>query len=102
MSNKHHQALPKRITIGGVEFKVKEVKNLQDEDGKWLNGIVYPASCEIHIAKDMDPQIKRISLWHEVLHEMLLQSGIPHAEDVPVALSYGICELLDNNEYFLL
>lgn len=93
--------LPKSVRIGAIDFRVAEVNGLR-VDGTLLNGHIQHDKALIEIEEELDPQIKWITLWHEVAHGILMVGGISdHTEGSVVALGYGIPQVLRDNPHLV-
>jgi hypothetical protein len=91
----------KTIRIGCLEYTIKEVDKLVDDDDRPIYGQVAYGDCEILIWKELDPQVRRATLWHEIIHAILVNAGYvgEHDEQMVSAISHGIYDvLLDNPE----
>lgn len=91
--------LPASVRIGGAEYTVHEVRDLCS--GKTdLNGWIKYNESEIHIEEGMGDQMKRATLWHEVVHGILEHAGhSDHSEEQVIALGYGIVQVLRDNPW---
>ena len=87
------------IKIGGIDYEVEEVQNLCAEDGiKRLNGHIIYDSCKIKLDAGLNPQVKNVCLWHEILHGILTHAGITDHDEAHIeALSYGLVQVLRDN-----
>ena len=91
--------LPETIRIGGTDYNILEIEDLQDE-GKWLSGQILYDVCKIKIESELAEHRKFIATWHETLHGILEHAGMgDHDERIIVALAYGITQVLRDNEY---
>lgn len=92
--------IPSVIRIGPIDFTVKTVDDLHDNHVK-LDGHIRYASTSILLESALNPQAILLTLWHEITHGILVQSG--HAAGIkdPVidALAYGIIDVLRNNPW---
>jgi len=86
------------ITIGPLIYTVVEVEELASASGQLYGDIDY-GRCRIRICADSDPQIRRITLWHEVLHGILAAAAQTedHNEAHIDALAHGIVQVLRDN-----
>jgi len=87
------------IRIGGLDYEIKVVEDLRDGD-KSLWGWVKHKPCEIYLDKDLGPQQRWVTEWHEVVHLILTQTGYTedeHREDLVDALAHGIVQVLRDN-----
>lgn len=82
----------KSLKVGPVNYRLEE--RIMDIG----QAAVHTTSAAIHVDKGLDDQMKRISIWHEVLHAILAHAGYrEHPEDLIEALSYGIVGVLNDN-----
>jgi hypothetical protein len=84
------------VKIGPVRYEVKEIEELADEE-KTLFGWIKYDSCEILIEAGLPDQVKRVTLWHEILHGILAQASQEHDEALVEALAYGLVAVFDDN-----
>lgn len=86
------------IQIGPLTYQVVEVPELASASGSLYGDIDY-GKCRIRICAESDPQIKLVTLWHELLHGIL--AGAAHTEDHNEAhidaLAHGIVLALRDN-----
>jgi hypothetical protein len=86
------------IQIGPIRYEVVEVAELASAKGELYGDIDY-SKCRIRIAAESDAQVKRVTLWHEILHGIL--TGAAQTEDHNEAhidaLAHGIILLLRDN-----
>lgn len=91
--------IPETIRIGGVDYAVKQINDLRSGN-TGLNGHILYNDCEIRLEQEMTPQIKHITIWHEVIHGILEHAGISdHEEKMVIALGYGVTQVLRDNPY---
>ena len=85
--------MPETITIGAVVYRVVE----RELDGT-LCGDIDPMACRIRIRDDMHAQAQQVTLWHEVIHGILMNAGYrDHDEQQIDALAYGLVQVLRDN-----
>lgn len=90
--------IPFSVTVGPMQYTVRAIPELRAEDGQRLNGHILYGPCEIRIDAGLDPQVQRVTLWHEVLHAILTHAGHEDdAEKVVEILSYGLVAALRDN-----
>lgn len=91
------------IRIGGIDYEVEEVPNLCTEDGaKRLNGDIFHDRCQIRVDQNLSPQIKSVTVWHEIIHGILTQAGARKQDETQIeALAYGIVQVLRDNPQLL-
>lgn len=89
----------KQVQIGPLSYRVVEVRELASAAHGALYGDIDYSKCRIRIAQESDPQIKDVTLWHEILHGIL--AGAAHTEDHNEehidALAHGIIQVLRDN-----
>lgn len=89
--------LPPYIQIGPLAYRVVAVEELAGEHGM-LHGDIDYQKCRIRVSADDDPQIQRVTLWHETLPGILHQAACAdHNEQVIDALAHGIIQALRDN-----
>jgi hypothetical protein len=89
------KSLPKSIKIGPIVYAVSEDVRVANES---LWGQIVYAESRIELNPGMQPQHRMITLWHEMLHGMLLQGGIrEHDERILDVLAHGIIGVLKDN-----
>lgn len=85
------------IKIGPIDFVVEEVSSLVI-DGEVVAAHVDHNQGVIKIEADFNTIVKLISLWHEVIHEILTQGGFSdHDERMIEVLSFGIVDAIKRN-----
>lgn len=89
-----------QVRIGCINYKVVDVEGLQDEDGESIYGQVAYDACEIRLLAGLDPQARTATLWHEIVHAILVNAGFvgDHDEQMVSAISHGICAVLSDNK----
>jgi len=88
------------VKIGPIVYTVKEVERLQDTRGQVAWGEADFGACEIRLEATANPQFKRITLWHEIVHAILVGAGVDSSEHDEVfvdQLAYGIMQVLQDN-----
>jgi Zn-dependent peptidase ImmA (M78 family) len=103
-------ALPKKVNMGCYEYEVSECS---DEDMKkkidveteaevvW--GAINDSAQEIYINKEATPQMKRLTLLHEIVHAITFNNDIgsitksEDMEDTVDRLASGIYEIMKRN-----
>ena len=90
------------IKIGPIRFGVvKVVKLLDEEDSVKLDGCVTYSDSLIKVDSKLGEQKARQVVWHEIVHVLLRQGSVevPDVERLCEVLSYGIMQVLDDNEW---
>ena len=95
-------SLPSEVTVGLVKYRVHEVVDLlgTGDEGESVrcNGRVRASDAAIWIDEALEPQIKPITLMHEIIHAILEQSGHDdHPEGLVRCLSYGLLAFMRDN-----
>ena len=87
------------IQIGPLRYKVVEVEELASERSGALYGDICYGKCRIRIAADSSPQIKLVTLIHEILHGILANAALveDHNEAHIDALAHGLIQVLRDN-----
>ena len=87
--------LPESVQIGPITYQVKEESRTALDS--FYGQIVYSDGL-IALQPGMAPVYQEITLFHEILHGMLLQGGIrDHDERVLDVLAHGFVMLLRDN-----
>ena len=96
MSNKK---FPETIQIGGLDYDLLFIHNLFDGDTK-LNGHMESHIARLSVEDGLPDSVKRVVIWHEIIHEILDQAGhSDHDEAHVMALGYGIMAVLKHNDF---
>ncbi len=91
------------VKIGAQEFTVVRVENLRGDEGTLVDGQMNFNQSEIRIDTRLDAFSVRQTLWHEIIHGILTQSGrTDNDEGMVDTLVYGILNVLKNNDLYLL
>jgi hypothetical protein len=89
------------VKIGPMVYAVSIVERLQSDDGRKLDGHIVYSALSVKVDAALAPQMQRQVLWHEILHGILSQSGLPDIgdkeEDLIDVLAYGIVGVLADN-----
>ncbi len=84
---------PKRIKIIGKYYKV-----IPTDQGDY--GICNPETCEIHLRSNQDPQQKKDTLLHEVIHGIDDAMQLNMTEEQVFGMAGGIYAVLHDNKHF--
>lgn len=89
----------KTIKIGCIDYAVDIVALLEDDERNEIFGQVAYDESEIRILGRLSPQAKIATLWHEVIHAILIEAGFTgdHNEQMVSAIAHGILGVLKNN-----
>ena len=93
---------PKKISVGSVDYEVSFVDN---PGGKDTWGFINQKDGLMEISRDIGYQIIRITLWHEILHAVLDDSGeteLSKDEKVVTIISSGIVQVMKDNPELVL
>jgi hypothetical protein len=91
--------IPKIIRIGGVDYEIRDVDNLNDGVNVCYGHISFEDSViELH-SKNQNHQKRCVTLWHEILHGIAEHAGldIENEERVIDVLAKGIYQVLQDN-----
>jgi hypothetical protein len=81
-----------KIQIGPIAYKVVET------DIPSICGDINTVECQIRLNKAMKPDIRQVTLWHEVVHGILFAAGqTDHDEVLTDAIAHGIVQVLRDN-----
>jgi hypothetical protein len=88
-----------KVRIGPIWYTLEKVKDLRSPDDERLYGRVQFSTCEIMLEEGLSPSLEPITLWHEMLHAALQQSGLVLAneEQLVTILSHSIVGILRDN-----
>lgn len=87
------------IKIGPITYKVKMVERLVGHCSEKLDGQISYGDQTIEIESGLTAVMARQTLWHEVLHGILTQSGHHEefSEGTVDAIAYGIFGVIQDN-----
>jgi hypothetical protein len=86
------------VRIGPIDYEMELIEELQTEDGESADGWICYADGAIRLDAALHPQLRRVTLWHEILHAILTQTGRQrHNEGELDALAHGIVQVLRDN-----
>ena len=86
------------IRIGPIDYAIELVDDLKTEDDEPADGWICYVDGAIRLDTALNPQLRRVTLWHEVLHGILTQTGRQeHDEGLLDALAHGIAQVLRDN-----
>lgn len=94
------------VKIGIHQYSVSEAEEIsRKEDGAYLFGHISHDEQHIDVRAALQPKMKTVCLWHELIHGVLFQAGLlideSDEERVCVAISHGIVQLLQENPALL-
>jgi len=86
------------VRIGCIDYAIIMSDSLVDEEGNEIFGQCAYDTCEIQILSRLAAQTKLATLWHEIVHAILIDCGYAdHDEQMVSALAHGILSVLKNN-----
>jgi predicted metal-dependent peptidase len=86
------------IKIGGIRYAVIADNRLIDS---LRSGEMRHMRAEIAVLPDATPELLPQTLWHEVLHAVLLHAGIKDHDETQIdVIAYGIVQVLRDNPVF--
>lgn len=92
-----------QIKIGPITYEVVTVPGLRDgADGKKLFGEIKYGSCEIRVESNYAPQQTRQTLWHEIVHIVLVQLGRAdesNDEALVDGMAYALMRVIEDNPW---
>lgn len=92
--------IPESVRIGGIEYPIVYVENLNNGVNLAYGHIDYDNSViELSDTSGVEHQRRCITLWHEILHGIRNHAGleIENEEEVVDVLSRGIYQVLQDN-----
>ena len=90
----------KNVRVNGIEYTITEVQNLND-CGKQLCGQVKYEKADISIDTGMNVQLKNVTLIHELLHIILLNTEHKEDENLIDTIAYAINQILTDNKQLI-
>lgn len=89
------------IKIGPTRFQITVIENLRDpRNDESLDGHILYGESRIYLNAKLGDQSRRQTLWHEILHAVLVQAGVQeHDEQQIDALAYGVVGVLQDNPW---
>lgn len=66
--------LPKKVLVLGKWYSIETDDHLMDDESG--SGICKPWQCQIRIGKGLNPQQRRDTLLHEVMHAVFSETGL--------------------------
>jgi hypothetical protein len=86
-----------KVKIGAITYAITIDDTLGDSG---FAGQIRYQRCTIVINGDLKPQFAMQTLWHEVIHGIMTNAGIPHedqTEPLVNALAYGVLQVIVDN-----
>ncbi len=88
------KALPKSIKIGPINHEIRFDSRLS---AMGLFGQLVRTESAIELLPDMPLPMQEVTVWHEIVEEILGQIGVKAEETVVNRLAYGIVGVLKDN-----
>lgn len=91
--------MPDRMKIGCINYTIREVEILEDDHGNEIYGQALFDNAEIQLLKRLAPQVKQATLWHEIIHAILINAGWTgeHDERMVSAIAHGLYAVIIDN-----
>lgn len=86
-----------KVKIGAITYDVTIDDTLGDTG---YSGQIRYLRTQIVINGDLKPQAAKQTLWHEIIHGIMTNAGIPHedqTEPLVNAIAYGVMQVLVDN-----
>lgn len=88
------------VKVGPITYIVGEHDWPPDKEaGSQAMGRTFSSEGKIMLLRSMPPDVKHITLWHEIIHVILDQAGQDASEGVIEALSHGVVATLGDNPW---
>lgn len=90
-----------KIRVGCINYEIVFLDGLVDDDGAAIYGQAAYDACEIRINSMLESQARVSTLWHEILHTILVNAGYTgdHDEQLISAIANGVHQvIIDNSE----
>lgn len=88
------------VKVGPVVYTVGEHDWPPDKEaGSQAMGRTFSSEGKIMLLRSMPPDVKHVTLWHEIIHVILDQAGQDASEGVIEALSHGVVATLGDNPW---
>ena len=93
----------KTVKVGPLVYDVEEVEDLRSSrKRKKLWGLVDHIRCKILLRRENAAQLKRHTLWHEIVHLVLMQAGREkdsRKESLVNLLAYSLMQVVEDNPW---
>lgn len=88
-----------KVRIGPITYEVKTVERLVGPCSEKLDGQIIPSRQLIEIDGGLTLVMQRQTLWHEIIHGILTQSGRHELVDEGTvdAIAYGVFGVINDN-----
>ncbi len=84
-----------RVRVGALDYAVVEVPELHKTKSKQIaDGHHDYSNVQMRIRAELSEQVKRITLWHEIIHSGLAQANLDAPENVVDVLAHVIVQVL--------
>ena len=93
------------VDFGSQVFRIEIVDKLLIDSGvidKKIQGRIDPANCLIQIEEKTDDQAKMLTLWHELVHQLLGRCGHDGEEFINPKMEEAVIENLSDGIVLLL
>lgn len=92
--------IPQSVRVGAFEYTIRIEDDLKDGSQK-LDGWIQHSQTLILLDRSLSAQVMRVTLWHEVLHGIMVQAGHDDVLKDPEieALAHGIVGVLRDNPW---
>jgi hypothetical protein len=82
-----------RLQVGAVSYEVREVPNLQDDDGADLFGDCNMITKTIRVRSNVSAKLRAMALLHEFLHAVTYEFGSDLTETQTMVVEQGVAML---------
>ena len=93
------------VDFGSQVFRIEIIEKLFLEAGpgsQKMQGLIDPKRCLIQIEKDLDSQSQMLTLWHELVHQLLNRGGLDGEEFINPKMEEAVVEGLSEGVMLLL
>lgn len=87
-----------KIKIGGIAYSIWEDINIHAQNGDRLMGEINYAHKIITLDSNLNRDMKRVTLLHELLHGIINHAGGKHNEGQIDMVSNGLYQIFKENE----
>lgn len=107
------QDLPKRVRVKGTWYKVSIVRDLTThlaheesvqrhiKAGRKIRGFCDGEEKIIYLDRDVDPDLRLETFWHEKLHAIAFEWGVELDHDIIYPLEKALAALSRGNRYLM-
>jgi len=88
------------VKVGPMTYTVMNVEDLRQGDQS-LDGCCKNSTCEIFLDAGLCDQAARVTLWHEIMHVILMQAGLCEVmtEQLCEVMAHGVMDVLEDNPW---